>query len=301
MRLQPLPTLPSGRLGKGAMHSPQRAGFKDMPFFARFFLSIILASGFLCAPTLVANQAPNQIKATGYVMDMAGVLSQSAKNQLTALCAEVDQKAQAQIAVVTVKSLDGRPIEDYSIDLATRLGIGPKSSDRGVLILFAIDDHRDRIEVGYGLEPILPDGKVGSFLREITPYLRSGNYDAAILLVTRRVADVIAADKGVTLTDTPPASPPRTDENRGAIPGEIIGLLFAIFVIFSIFSVLRRIGGGPGSRYGGGGWWIGPVIGAGMGRRGWGGGGFGGGGGGGGGFGGFGGGSFGGGGASGSW
>jgi uncharacterized protein len=62
-------------------------------------------------------------------MDLAGVLSQSAKDQLTALCTDVDQKAQAQIAVVTVRSLDGRPIEDYSVDLATHLGIGPKKSE----------------------------------------------------------------------------------------------------------------------------------------------------------------------------
>ena len=232
-------------------------------------------------------------------MDLASVLSQSAKEQLTALCTEVDQKAQAQIAVVTVKSLDGRPIEDYSIDLATRLGIGPKKSDRGVMILFAVDDHRDRIEVGYGLEPILPDGKTGSFLREVVPYLRSSDYDAALLLVTRRVADVIAADRGVKLTGAIPPSPPE-NHDVPRLPGQIIGLLFAIFIFF-LFS--RGMGGGGRGR--GSGWWIWPLIGASMMRGGGGrGGGFGGGfggGGGGGGFGGFGGGGFGGGGASGGW
>jgi uncharacterized protein len=231
-------------------------------------------------------------------MDLAGVLSQSAKDQLTALCTEVDQKTQAQIAVVTVKSLDGRPIEDYSIDLATRLGIGPKKSDRGVMILFAVDDHSDRIEVGYGLEPILPDGKTGSFLREVVPYLRSSDYDAALLLATRRVADVIAADRGVQLTGAVPPSPP--ESRGGPVPGQVIGLLFAIFIFFLF---LRGMGGGGMGR--GSGWWIWPLIGASMarggGRGGGFGGGFGGGGGGGGGFGGFGGGGFGGGGASGSW
>lgn len=228
-------------------------------------------------------------------MDSANVLSQSAKDQLTALCTEVDQKAQAQIAVVTVKSLDGRPIEDYAVDLFARLGIGPKKSDRGVMILFAIDDHRDRVEVGYGLEPILPDGKVGTFEREIVPYLHTSNYDGAILLITRRVADVIAADRGIQLTS---AVPPAPAQNRGGTgTGQIIGLLFAIFIFFLFF---RGIGGGMGR---GSGWWIWPLIGASMGRGGgWSGGGFGGGfGGGGGGFGGFGGGMSGGGGASGSW
>jgi hypothetical protein len=76
------------------------------------------------------DQVTPQVKAAGYVTDLAGVLSQSTREQLTALCTEVDQKAQAQVAVVVVKSLEGRPIEDYSIDLATRLGIGPKSTNR---------------------------------------------------------------------------------------------------------------------------------------------------------------------------
>ncbi len=241
-------------------------------------------------------------------MDLADVLSQSARDQLTALCTEVDQKAQAQIAVVTVKSLDGRPIEDYSIDLATRLGVGPKKSDRGVLILVSSGDHKYWTSVGYGLEPILPDGKVGGFGREAVPYFRENNYDAALLLLTRRVADVIAADRGVQLTGAVPPSPPQ-NRGGGRLPGGIIGLVFAIFLFFLF---LRGIGGGGfGSGYRrGSGWWIGPLIGASMARGGWRGGGFGGGGfggggfgggGGGGGFGGFGGGGFGGGGAGGGW
>lgn len=288
------PEVAASTMARQPLMRSQFVTFRHLRASASAFLWMILALGLLASRPAGA-QSPNQIKPTGYVMDSAGILSQSAKDQLTALCTEVDQKAQAQIAVVTVKSLDGRPIEDYSIDLATRLGIGPKKSDRGVMILFAIDDHRDRIEVGYGLEPILPDGKVGTFEREIVPYLRAGNYDGAILLVTRRVADVIAADRGIQLTG---AVPPAPSQNRGgAGPGQIIGLLFAIFIFFLF---LRGMGGGGMGR--GSGWWIWPLIGASMGGGGR-GGGFGGGfgGGGGGGFGGFGGGGFGGGGASGSW
>jgi uncharacterized protein len=239
-------------------------------------------------------QSAEQLKVNGYVSDFADVLRPPTKQQLEALCTELDQRTQAQIAVVTIKSLDGKPIEEYSIDLATRLGIGPKQSNRGVLILMAVADRRYRIEVGYGLEDILPDGKVGGIGREAVPYLRQGDYDGALLLMTRRVAEVIAAARGVTLTGA--LSPElQTDTNSGGWTfGQVFLLFFAIFVVFAI---LRRAGGGPGSRFGrsGGGWWVGPMMG------GWGGGGFGGGGGGGGGFGGFGGGSFGGGGASGGW
>jgi uncharacterized protein len=255
----------------------------------------------LCVGVSARPEKTDQLKPQGYVNDFAGVLSQSGKDQLTALCTEVDQKAHAQIAVVTVKSTDGQAVEDYAIDLATKWGVGPKKADRGVMILLAVNDRKYFTLVGYGLEPILPDGKVGGFGREMVPLLRSNDYDGALLLLTRRVADVIAADKGVTLTGASPAavrSAPQKDS--GWSVGEILLLLFFIYLIYSI---MKRSGTGGSGRGGGSGWWIGPMIGGSMGggRGGWGGGGFGGGGGGGGGFGGFGGGSFGGGGAGGSW
>jgi uncharacterized protein len=251
--------------------------------------------GIFLAATAGNAQSSIPAKPQGYVNDFAGVLSPGARVQLKALCAEVDQKTHAQIAVVTVTSLDGRPIEDYAFDLATKWGVGPKQSNRGILILLATKDHKYWTEVGYGLEPILPDGKVGGFGREAVPFLRQNNYDAAVLLMTRRVAEVIARDSGVTLTGRPPLAPMSRRSSQSVSPGVVFLWIFFL-VIGLIFRAVR--GFFPSSRRRGGGWWIGPpMIGGG-----WGGGGFGGGGGGGGGgFGGFGGGSFGGGGAGGSW
>ena len=254
-----------------------------------------------CVPASRAEQVKN-LKPQGYVNDFAGVLSAQAKEMLTALCAEVDQKAKAQIAVVTVSSLEGVPVEQFSIDLATAWGIGPKQKDRGILILLAPIDHKDRIEVGYGLEPILPDGKVGGFEREAVPLLRQNDYSGAVLLITERVAAVIAEDQKVTL-DTlsgvpAPAPAPESDNSRAPFGNLVEIFIFAVFIFFPLIGFLLRLffGFGGPSRRGGGMWMGGPWYGGGsMGGGGsWGGGG-------GGGLGGFGGGSFGGGGASGSW
>jgi uncharacterized protein len=265
----------------------------------------------LLAASLTPAQSPTPYKPQGYVNDFANVLSPTTRDQLTALCAEVDQKAHAQIGVVTVHSTNGQPIQDYTFDLATKWGIGPKQSNRGVLILFAVNDHKYWTQVGYGLEPILPDGKVGGFGREAVPILRQGNYDAAILLMTRRVADVIAQDAGVTLSGVPPPMQRRGQRQDRSLGGAGTFLLI-LFVILIIYALMKRGGGSSGrGGWGSGGnaWWIAPLIASNMGRGRWGGGGFGGSGwggggdsgGGGGGFGGFGGGDFGGGGAGGSW
>jgi uncharacterized protein len=266
----------------------------------KFFLFWVAISAALVGTLARAesiNDVARQAKG-GYITDLAGVLSPGAKEQLTALCTEVQQKTQAQIAVVIIKSLDGEDKAQYGTDLGQKLGVGPKGQDRGVLILLAVNDRQYFTATGYGLEPILPDGKIGGFGREMVPYLRRKDYDGAVLLLTRRIADVIAADRGVTLTGPSPAPELQPAQNLPHIP------LFLIFlVIFLIYLAIRSASrpGRGGGYTGSSGWWIGPVIGSTMGRGGWGGGGFGGGGGGGGGFGGFGGGSFGGGGAGGSW
>jgi uncharacterized protein len=250
------------------------------------------------AALLLALSAPAEpiakLKPTDYVNDFAHVLDQNAIAQIDEICREIDQKAHAQIAVVTIHSTDGADIESYAVDLFHQWGVGSKSTDRGVLILYAIDDHRARIEVGYGLEPILPDGKVGGIQREAIPLMRAGNYGAALLLVTSRVATTIAQDAGVQLTTHQLVAPPsqRVEQPGGGMSagGVLLLIVVALIVLFTplrgiLFGMLiGNILGGGGYRGGGGSWG--------------GGGGFGGGGGG---FGGFGGGSSGGGGASSSW
>jgi uncharacterized protein len=247
-------------------------------------------------------ESPDKLpKPTSYVSDFAGVMDAESRQSAEALCAEVDQKAHAQIAVVTINSLDGLSIEEFSTALYDKWKIGPKATDKGILMLFAIQDHKRRIEVGPGLQGILNDAKVGDIGRSMVPQLQAGQYGPAILGGVQQVANDIAADAGVTLS-TPEQQPPQ--EQVYARPVRrghpIFGLLKLIIFIVIFLGVLRGRGGwgflwlllGSNIARGGGG-----GFGGGFG----GGGGDGGSGGDGGGFGGFGGGGSDGGGASGGW
>ncbi len=232
---------------------------------------------------------------TNYVNDFAGVLSPGTLASLNALCAQVDRQAHAQLAVVTVKNLDGEPIENFATALEDKWKVGKKGTDRGLLLILATDDRKYRIEVGYGLEGILPDGRVGDIGRQMVPYLRQNDYDGAVTMAVRQIAGVIAADAGVTLnTGLRPGYAPAQQPKPLSL-GEV--LVLGVILLLVIFFLARV--GGSGLL----GFLIGMFLGGGGGGRG--GGGYGGGGGfgggGGGGFGGFGGGSSGGGGASGSW
>ena len=225
---------------------------------------LCLVAAAALAIVLAARAEPiAQLKPTDYVNDFAHVLDQNTIAQMDEICRQIDEKAHAQIAVVTIKSLDGSDIEGYAVDLFHQWGIGNKSTNRGVLILYAINDRRARIEVGYGLEPILPDGKVGSFQREAVPLMRAGSYSQALLLVTSRVASVIAQDAGVQLTtpQPPPAPTEREQPSHGISGGGI--LLLIVIVLIVLFTPLRSIlfwilfsgifgGGGGFGGFGGG-------------------------------------------------
>jgi len=235
----------------------------------------------------------NSLKPQGYVSDFANVLDTGSRAQLENYCGRVEQATGVQMAIVTIDSLEGEPIEDVANTLYRKWGVGKKGKDEGIMLLLAIKDHRDRIEVGYGLEPILPDGFVGSVLRDARPLLRQSNYGGAVFAAAQSMGSRIAAAKGVTLDVALPSV------GRGAPQVQNIPLPVIIIGIIILLLLLRG---------GGGGFWTGLLLGNLLGRGGrgggWGGGGFGGydsGGGGGGGFGGFGGGDSGGGGASSDW
>ncbi|HEY1767632.1 MAG TPA: TPM domain-containing protein [Terracidiphilus sp.] len=254
----------------------------------------ILAAFLAFLPIAAAAQRVQDLPArpTDYVTDFAHVLSPETIERLDSICAQLDHSAaNAQVAVVIVRSLEGEDAAEYADELESKWKMGRKGSDRGVLILLAIGDHQRRIEVGYGLEGILNDAKLGDIGRAMVPDLRANDFDGAVTLAVGEIAQDIAADAHVTLDQNALESPAAEQPVRphSSALGKLI-LLIIVLVFFGGFSLLRMLLGW-GLFFGG---WGG-------GGGGWGGGGFGGGGGSGGGFGGFGGGSFGGGGAGGSW
>jgi uncharacterized protein len=225
-----------------------------------------------------------------YVTDLAGAIQGNVQARLNATLQELEQKTTAQVLVLTVNSLDEQEISQFSLDTKQQWKLGQKGKDNGVLIVVAVKDRKYRIEVGYGLEGVLPDGLVGTIGRDyFVPYFRQGDYGTGIFAGTMAVASTIATSEGVTLSTG--QMPSRRSGNVSFKPLTFFQKIF--FGIFAIAAIILFITH-PGqcfmimlfSQMGGG-------------RGGWsdgGGGGFGGGS-----FGGGGGGSGGGGGASGSW
>jgi uncharacterized protein len=238
-------------------------------------------------------------KPLNYVVDLAGIISPDADAALNRYLLELEQKTTVQMVILTIKSLEGNPIEDVSIRIAhDKWKLGQKGKDNGILLLVSLQDRRFRFEIGYGLEGILPDGYVSNVEREyLVPYFRQGDYSKGITMATQAIIAKIASNEGVTITGLPmmsghPAYP--SSEGGGRKPSIFEGIFGILFFIVLLYMFIRHprlfllllfanmLGGGRRGGWGGGG--------------GFGGGGFGGGS-----FGGGGGGGFGGGGASGSW
>ncbi len=228
-----------------------------------------------------------------YVVDLAGVIGPDVQGRLNGYLQELEQKTTSQVLVLTVKSLDGENIEDFSLRTAEMWKLGQKGKDNGVLIVVAVQDRKYRFEVGYGLESVLPDSFVGSIGRKyLVSYFRQGDYSTGIYKATLAVIRTIAQSQGVEITGLPAMRTNREVEVPGVavqLAGALIFLLVLILFISSphrcltVFLAGYMLGGG-----GRGGWSGGGYSGGGFGGFG-GGGSFGGGGG------------FGGGGASGGW
>ena len=165
------------------------------------------------------DAVPNPMETSGlYVQDSAGVLGPEYIQLINSVCEVFYEKTSADLAVVTIASLEGIPIEDFAFKLFERFGIGERGRDTGILILFSLNDREIRIEVGYGLEAVVTDADAGHLLDEhAIPFFKEGEYGRGLYTTTLKTAELIAGIWTVPLDieepeTLPPQAPPPTNK-----------------------------------------------------------------------------------------
>lgn len=158
-----------------------------------FALVFILTAGVARqAAAIPADELLNSLKATGDVNDFANILSPAEKATLEDRCRLLRERTGAQLAVVTLKSMNGGQIDDFANKLFARWGIGQKEKKNGLLLLVAMDEHKFRIEVGYGLEPIIPDMLAGRIEdQELRPRFRQGKYAEGLSAAVNALCELV--------------------------------------------------------------------------------------------------------------
>ena len=262
--------------------------------------TLILMLALLVVPQLASAQTFPAL--SGRVVDAANLLSPVQKQQLEALSTDVGNVAQRQFVVATIPDLQGYPIEDYGYKLGRAWGIGQKDANNGIILIVAPNERKVRIEVGYGLEPIMTDALSQTIIDDqILPKFRAGDMAGGIMAGAQAIAEQMKAPpEAAEARVKAAAAEPQAARSSGSSSDGFIAIFWIVIVLFFVLPIIFR--GARGKKYRGGRGPVvlwGPGLGGGSSSSGWssggsdwggGGGGFSGGGG-----------SFGGGGASGSW
>ena len=169
----------------------------------------------------------------GRVTDTAHLLSPAAAARLDSQLADFERTDSTQVVVLTIPSLEGEPLEDYSVKVAQAWGIGQKGKDNGVLLLVSKNDRKVRIEVGYGLEGQLTDALTGRIIdHAIVPAFKAGNFDAGI---ESGVASIIEAARGEY------QAPPETRKSSGHDDNAFFGLFILAMILTALLSGLPAL------------------------------------------------------------
>ena len=250
------------------------------------WLSKLILFGYLLFATIAwaAPTIPPAPTSSIYVQDYAGIVSADTKARINSLGNQLAAKTKAQIVVVTLPSLEDMPPHDYALGILRQWGVGDKTLNNGVVILVSVADRQSRIEVGYGLEGPLPDGKTGRIQDEfMVPYFQQGDYDKGILNGYRAVAGVVANEYKLELkTEGKAAAPAPAAASSASWWDElpwwaqgllVVGLILLLLMDWMFFGgtitylLLSIISRGRGGGSGGGGFGGGSGGGGGSGRK----------------------------------
>ncbi|CAM3990105.1 TPM domain-containing protein [Lederbergia lenta] len=175
-----------------------------------------------------------------YIQDFAEVLSKEQKKELNELGTLLDEQTGAQIVILSVDSLQGQQVEEFALEAFRQYKLGDAQKNNGVLLLLALNDRKIRIEVGYGLEGALPDGKVGRILQSYAlPYLEEENFSMALMNTYKQLFNEVSAEyKLDNRTDTKAFEPETSDG-----PSLITIIIFSLIALGIVFLDMRFLGG----------------------------------------------------------
>lgn len=231
-----------------------------MPRFSQSrYLCLLCAIVFLSLLVCSFAQAERPFpRPQGLVNDFANVIQEAHERKILAVTGELLQKTGVTVVVVTMPDIGGAEYNDYANRLYSAWGIGKKGEDKGVLIFVTIKERKIRIETGYGVEGILPDGLVGEIRdRYMVPYLKKDQFGEGLLNGTLAVSQVIAKHSNVQLTGQMPVKAPKKSRSRSLFLPLILIFVFLMLVSrrrggFWLLLLPFLLGGG-GGRYGSGG------------------------------------------------
>ena len=233
----------------------QKAWLKPTILFAAVFF-------FALAPLFSTRAEPPFPKPVGLVNDFAHVIPQSYKQKIAAVTGTLLQKTGITVVVVTMPDIGGAEYNDYANRLYGAWGIGKKGEDKGVLIFVTVKERKMRIETGYGVEGILPDGLVGEIRdRYMVPYLKQDKFGEGLLAGTLAVSQIIAKDAGIQLTGQMPKKPVKKKTAGFSLFPILIILIIVMMIskrrggswLFFLPLLLGLGSGGRGSGFGSGG------------------------------------------------
>lgn len=228
---------------------------------------------YACCAANVVHSTEIPVLPDAPVVDLAGIIDNNAESKLNRYLKELETKTGAQMAILTINSLQGQAIEDFSITIAhDRWKLGQKGKDNGVLVVVALNDKKYRIEIGYGLEGLLPDSLVGGIGRQyLVPYFKRGDYSTGIYAAAVVMANEIARNAGVEISGLPTvkkAYPALEKKKSSGVLSKIFSLLFFVILViifiknprlFLAYLFISSMGGrgghwgGSGGGFGGGG------------------------------------------------